>query len=454
MSLTSSGADCGRASGGVRTESRQLPFDKTFPVSAADPHHQREAGQAAAGVRFCRGGGAQRGQPVDAEEVVVDEQGAGAAAADHVERLGAGEPGADRDQRGPRGQRAEGGEDPGGRVGAPDGDPVAGGDAVGDQPASDRADPLVQLPVAEPRPAGLGQRLRVAELPGRVSRPRPGSSPGSSAPPLDPTKQVLGRVAACSPVPKTTRSAAGSPTGSPPTCPPSCGARAGRGASTRRSPSGWPGTGGWPPPGWTCLGWPAAHGGHDATLRQQMIFYEEYARSRAPARVAVVGEELLGPTLIAFGTPEQQRRFLPPIAAVEELWCQGYSEPGARLRPGGGGHHRGARRRRVGDQRPEGVDVACARGGLVLRACEDRARVTPFARPVVPAGPDAPAGCHGPADPPADRHLGVQRGVLRPGADRARQRGRRAWRRLADREGDAGVRARGGHARAAGRVPP
>jgi alkylation response protein AidB-like acyl-CoA dehydrogenase len=81
--------------------------------------------------------------------------------------------------------------------------------------------------------------------------------------------------------------------------------------------------------GWSCLGWPAAHGGRDAPLRQQMIFYEEYARSRAPARVAVVGEELLGPTLIAFGTPEQQRRFLPPIAAVEELWCQGYSEPGA-----------------------------------------------------------------------------------------------------------------------------
>src|SRR3984885_5726983 len=83
------------------------------------------------------------------------------------------------------------------------------------------------------------------------------------------------------------------------------------------------------PAGWSCLGWPAAHGGRDATLRQQMIFYEEYARSRAPARVAVVGEELLGPTLIAFGTEAQQRRFLPPIAAVDELWCQGYSEPGA-----------------------------------------------------------------------------------------------------------------------------
>ena len=81
--------------------------------------------------------------------------------------------------------------------------------------------------------------------------------------------------------------------------------------------------------GWTCLGWPAEHGGRGATLAQQVIFHEEYARASAPARVSIVGEELLGPTLIAFGTPEQQRRFLPPIKAVRELWCQGYSEPGA-----------------------------------------------------------------------------------------------------------------------------
>jgi alkylation response protein AidB-like acyl-CoA dehydrogenase len=81
--------------------------------------------------------------------------------------------------------------------------------------------------------------------------------------------------------------------------------------------------------GWTCLGWPAEHGGHGATLAQQVIFHEEYARSGAPSRVGYLGEELLGPTLIAFGTPEQQRRFLPAIKAVDELWCQGYSEPGA-----------------------------------------------------------------------------------------------------------------------------
>jgi len=81
--------------------------------------------------------------------------------------------------------------------------------------------------------------------------------------------------------------------------------------------------------GWTCLGWPAEHGGRGASLTQQVIFYEEYARAGAPTRVSIVGEELLGPTLIAFGTPDQQQRFLPPIRAARELWCQGYSEPGA-----------------------------------------------------------------------------------------------------------------------------
>jgi alkylation response protein AidB-like acyl-CoA dehydrogenase len=81
--------------------------------------------------------------------------------------------------------------------------------------------------------------------------------------------------------------------------------------------------------GWTCLGWPTEHGGRGLPLFQQVIFHEEYARANAPARVNHLGEELLGPTLIAFGTPAQQQRFLPKIVAVEELWCQGYSEPNA-----------------------------------------------------------------------------------------------------------------------------
>jgi len=81
--------------------------------------------------------------------------------------------------------------------------------------------------------------------------------------------------------------------------------------------------------GWTGLGWPAQFGGRAATVAQQVSFHREYAKANAPARVSHVGEELLAPTLLAFGTDEQKQRFLPGIKTVSELWCQGYSEPGA-----------------------------------------------------------------------------------------------------------------------------
>jgi alkylation response protein AidB-like acyl-CoA dehydrogenase len=81
--------------------------------------------------------------------------------------------------------------------------------------------------------------------------------------------------------------------------------------------------------GWIGLGWPKAYGGKEASITQQLIFNEEYAKANAPARVSFFGEGLLGPTLIAFGSEEQKQRFLPGILRCEELWCQGFSEPDA-----------------------------------------------------------------------------------------------------------------------------
>src|SRR5512142_1983127 len=81
--------------------------------------------------------------------------------------------------------------------------------------------------------------------------------------------------------------------------------------------------------GLTCLGWPEEHGGRGLTVAHRVAFYEEYALADAPDKVNHLGEELVGPTLIAYGTPEQQQRFLPKILDVTELWSQGYSEPGA-----------------------------------------------------------------------------------------------------------------------------
>jgi len=81
--------------------------------------------------------------------------------------------------------------------------------------------------------------------------------------------------------------------------------------------------------GWTCIGWPEAWGGKSATIEQQVIFNEEYARAGGPGRVGHIGETLTGPSLLAFGSEAQKHRYLPGIRAGKELWCQGYSEPSA-----------------------------------------------------------------------------------------------------------------------------
>jgi len=81
--------------------------------------------------------------------------------------------------------------------------------------------------------------------------------------------------------------------------------------------------------GWTCIGWPVEHGGRGASIEQQVIFHEEYARAGGPGRIGHIGETLAGPTILAFGSEEQKQRFLPGILRGEQFWCQGYSEPSA-----------------------------------------------------------------------------------------------------------------------------
>ncbi|HUE55023.1 MAG TPA: acyl-CoA dehydrogenase [Candidatus Udaeobacter sp.] len=80
---------------------------------------------------------------------------------------------------------------------------------------------------------------------------------------------------------------------------------------------------------WAAVSWPKEYGGRSATVTQQAIFWEEVARVEAPPMANALGLGLIGPTIIAFGTEEQKKRFIPKILSAEEIWCQGFSEPNA-----------------------------------------------------------------------------------------------------------------------------
>ena len=82
--------------------------------------------------------------------------------------------------------------------------------------------------------------------------------------------------------------------------------------------------------GFAGLDWPKQYGGRGASALESLIFGEEYAAARAPDAIQLaVGSHLVGPTLVACGTDAQRRRFLEPILRGDEVWCQGFSEPGA-----------------------------------------------------------------------------------------------------------------------------
>src|SRR5512145_2648895 len=79
--------------------------------------------------------------------------------------------------------------------------------------------------------------------------------------------------------------------------------------------------------GYVGIDWPREFGGRGATLIEQIILYQEMARAESPQPVNRGGLSMLGPTLMKYGTPAQQQRFLPRILTADDLWCQGFSEP-------------------------------------------------------------------------------------------------------------------------------
>ena len=81
--------------------------------------------------------------------------------------------------------------------------------------------------------------------------------------------------------------------------------------------------------GWAAPAWPTEYGGRGSSLTESAIYFEEIGRARVPFAANTLGLLLGGPTLMAWGTPEQKERYLPPILSAEEIWCQGFSEPDA-----------------------------------------------------------------------------------------------------------------------------
>jgi len=80
---------------------------------------------------------------------------------------------------------------------------------------------------------------------------------------------------------------------------------------------------------WVGITWPRAHGGRDATIAEQIVYTEEMTRAQAPPVIGSLGIGIAGPPLIAFGTEAQKARFTHRILSAEDVWCFGFSEPGA-----------------------------------------------------------------------------------------------------------------------------
>ncbi len=177
--------------------------------------------------------------------------------------------------------------------------------------------------------------------------------------------------------------------------------------------------------GWAGIAWPKEYGGRGGTPSQAKIFAQEehdFVVSSAARSPVAIG--MVGPTIIAHGTEEQKDFFLPRMLNGEQIWCQLFSRARRRIRPRRAHDTRRARRRRVGRQRPEGVDV-----GRALQRLGDPARPHRLGRAEAPRHQLLPrrhalARHRHPAAAPDHRLRALQRGLphrrAHPREERAR----------------------------------
>jgi alkylation response protein AidB-like acyl-CoA dehydrogenase len=81
--------------------------------------------------------------------------------------------------------------------------------------------------------------------------------------------------------------------------------------------------------GYTGISWPVEAGGQGLGPIEEVVFFQEAGRAHAPEELNVIGKHVAGPSIVVNGTPEQRRKYLPAILRGDEIWCEGYSEPGA-----------------------------------------------------------------------------------------------------------------------------
>ncbi len=174
--------------------------------------------------------------------------------------------------------------------------------------------------------------------------------------------------------------------------------------------------------GWLGIGWPKEYGGQGRGPLEQLIFWEETYRARAP--LPIIAVNTIGPTVIRYGTDEQKRALLPGILRGELHFGVGYTEPGAGTDLASLDHARRARRRRLGHQRPEDLHDPRPRRRLHLARRAHRSRRAEAQGHLDHPGADLVARLLGDADPHARRRA-HQRDLLRRRA-RARSRTRSA----------------------------